>query len=141
MSGSQGLNKNHKPIIRWRIKNVKYRTKAGKRSCYKKKAIDLKAAELTDQIMKEYVLDGTKMQKMHNDIMMLMGPIGPFEVNAWIFALENTVSGLKQTPAYSAYMVALFEEAYETTHTSYMGKHEQCMEMMEKLTGRKEAAE
>ena len=106
-----------------------------------KRAIDLKAAELTDRIMKEYILDGTKMQKMHNDIMTLMGPMNPFEVNAWIFALENTVSGLKQTPAYSADMVTLLGEAYMTTHCGYMGNHEQCLEAMDKLVGRKEAAE
>lgn len=106
-----------------------------------KRAIDLKAAELTDLVMKEYILDGTKMQKMHNDIMTLMGPMNPFEVNAWIFALENTVSGLKQTPAYSADMVTLLGEAYMTTHCVYMGNHEQRMEAMDKLAGRKEAAE
>ena len=106
-----------------------------------KDVIEREAEEMTDRIMKDYILDGTKMQEMHNGLMKFMGPMGPFEVNAWIFALENTVSGLKQTPAYSAEMVALLGEAYMTSHPSYMGKHEQCMEMMESLTKGKEAAE
>lgn len=106
-----------------------------------KKAISHKAARMTDKIMADYIQNGTKIQEMHNSIMMLMGPMEPFEVNAWIFVLENTVSGLKQTPTYSEEMVALLGEAYITSHTSYMGKHEQCMEMMESLTKGKEAAE
>lgn len=98
-------------------------------------------ADLTEQVMDEYIREGKKMQEMCNDIMRVMGPLKPFDVNAWIFALENTISGLKQTPAYSPEMVALLGEVYKTEHTAYMGNHVQCMGMMEKLTGRKEEAE
>lgn len=91
--------------------------------------------------MKDYILDGTKMQEMYNSVMRLMGPMEPFEVNAWIFALEQIVSGLKQTPAYSADIVALLGEVYKTAHTSYMGTPKQCRDMIEKLTRGKEAAE
>lgn len=86
----------------------------------------------------EYLLDGGRRnQKLANKISKAIGPITSAETSVVVCVLEDVIETLKAI-GYDPDIAALFRVRYSAEATIYSGTHEQCMETVGKVFGKRE---
>ncbi len=101
-----------------------------------KKITDGNEAAIEEEVawlVKNYILDGQKINEMQCRTAEMVGPMKAIEANVWIFLMENFVETLKQTGGYAPQIVSLLKETYRVKTTVYSGTTEECRDMADRL--------